>query len=124
MKLAIAAALLWSGAARAELQLLMFDEKFCQWCEAWTRDVGDVYDKTAEGKRAPLRRISIHDPLPEDVKLRMSARYTPTFVLLNEGVEVGRIEGYPGEDFFWGLLGQLLGKLPDGPVIAAKEPNA
>jgi hypothetical protein len=34
--------------------------------------------------------------------------FTPTFVLLVDGVERNRIEGYPGEDFFWGLLGRML----------------
>lgn len=37
--------------------------------------------------------------------------YTPTFILLEDGQEVGRIEGYPGEGFFWGLLGKMLEKL-------------
>ena len=35
-------------------------------------------------------------------------RFTPTFVLVDDGREIGRIEGYPGEDFFWGLLERLL----------------
>ena len=43
--------------------------------------------------------------------------FTPTFILLQNGVEVDRIEGYASEDFFWGLLGQALEKagaeLPD-----------
>ena len=42
---------------------------------------------------------------------------TPTFVLMEDGAEAGRIEGYPGEDFFWGLLGQMIGMVQgDGPV--------
>jgi hypothetical protein len=31
-------------------------------------------------------------------------RYSPTFVVVMDGREIGRIEGYPGEAFFWGLL--------------------
>lgn len=38
--------------------------------------------------------------------------YTPTFVLMDGGREVGRIVGYPGEDLFWGLFGALLAQLP------------
>jgi hypothetical protein len=34
--------------------------------------------------------------------------FTPTFVLMVDGIEVSRIEGYPGEDFFWGLLERML----------------
>jgi hypothetical protein len=47
-------------------------------------------------------------PLPEGVTLSAPAVFTPTFVLLADGVEAGRIEGYPGEDFFWPLLSGLI----------------
>ena len=39
-------------------------------------------------------------------------RLTPTFVLVHEGEEVGRLRGYPGDQFFWGLLGGMLERLP------------
>jgi hypothetical protein len=32
-------------------------------------------------------------------------------VLVHDGREVGRIRGYPGEDHFWGLLGELFARL-------------
>ena len=40
--------------------------------------------------------------------LASEVRFSPTFVLLRDSVEVSRIEGYPGEDHFWGLLGMAL----------------
>ncbi|MFP6748514.1 MAG: hypothetical protein VCD66_13055, partial [Alphaproteobacteria bacterium] len=40
-----------------------------------------------------------------------SVIYTPTFVLMHRGKEIGRILGYPGEDFFWAFLEELMGKL-------------
>ena len=39
---------------------------------------------------------------------------TPLFVLVDNGREIGRIRGYPGEDNFWGLLGALIKKLNAG----------
>jgi hypothetical protein len=42
------------------------------------------------------------------VDLARPISFTPTFVLVEDGRELARIEGYPGEDFFWGLLGMLL----------------
>jgi hypothetical protein len=102
----LAAPFLVPGAAPASgLGLLMLERPGCEWCAAWNAEVGAVYDRTAEGRRAPLRRAQIHDPLPEGVTLLRPARYTPTFVLLRDGSEIGRIEGYPGEDFFYGMLG-------------------
>ena len=93
-------------------ELIMIEQAGCHWCAAWNRDVGIVYDKTKEGKRAPLRRLDLRDKIPEDLASIRIERFTPTFILVEENREIGRIRGYPGEDFFWGLLGQMLEKLP------------
>lgn len=93
-------------------ELIMLEESGCPWCEQWNEEVGVIYHKTPEGKRAPLRRLDIHDKLPEELKFIAKGGYTPTFVLVDNGREIGRIRGYPGEDFFWGLLGQMLKRLP------------
>lgn len=98
----------FASAASAETNLVMVEEQGCVWCEQWLADIGPIYPKTAEGKVAPLRRVDLADPLPKDIKFTKSLRFTPTFVLVVDGQEVNRIEGYPGEDFFWGLLGMML----------------
>ena len=98
--------------AVAETRLLMIEEEWCEWCEQWNADIGVIYEKTTEGRQAPLLRADIHEPMPEGISLSIRAQYTPTFVLLDDGREIGRIEGYPGEDFFWGMLNRLLGKAP------------
>lgn len=101
-------------------QLIMLDEAGCPWCEMWEEEVGVVYHKTPEGKRAPLRRLNIHAPLPKELKFLVKGRYTPTFILVDQGREIGRIRGYPGEDFFWGHLAQMLERLPSN---ANRQPN-
>ncbi|NAZ35682.1 transcriptional regulator [Rubellimicrobium sp. CFH 75288] len=94
--------------ARA-LELVMVEQAGCAWCARWDREVAPEYPLTEEGQAAPLRRIDLHQPVPDDLVLQSRPRLTPTFVLVDdEGRELGRIEGYPGEDFFWGLLGVLL----------------
>ena len=90
----------------------MFEAPLCEWCEVWDDEVGVVYHKTSEGRRAPLRRIALHEPRPADLATIAGVRYTTTFVLVDQGREVGRIVGYPGEDHFWGLLQVLLDDLP------------
>ena len=92
--------------------LIMFEQGYCEWCDQWHEDIGVVYHKTTEGKRAALRRVDIHSAIPDDIAHIKIERFTPTFVLIDDGQEVGRIRGYPGEDFFWGLLGQIMKKLP------------
>ena len=96
--------------ASAETRLIMVEEVGCIWCARWNAELSDIYPKTPEGKAAPLLRIDIHAPRPKDITFARSLHFTPTFVLIVDGVETSRIEGYPGEDFFWGLLGQMLSR--------------
>lgn len=108
-----------SRAADEGTQLVMMEEDGCGWCERWLEEIGGFYDKTPEGRIAPLRRVDVHGPLPRDLVFLNPSYFTPTFILVASGREVGRIQGYPGEDFFWTMLGDLLAKLkPAGPVEA------
>lgn len=112
-------------AARASAaELVMLEQDACPWCARWNREIGDIYPKTEEGRRAPLRRVDIHDPMPEDLSFVQPEIFTPTFVLVDGGREIGRIRGYPGEDFFWALLGELIAELPELDPAAATEAAA
>lgn len=107
----LAAALLLAPlAARAEMVLLMFEQPGCIYCRQWDEEISGKYELTDEGRAAPLQRLVLRADMPAGIELDRPALFTPTFVLLRGGREVGRIEGYPGEDFFWGLLGALIAK--------------
>lgn len=99
---------LFAGPAPAEVLLLMFEQPGCVYCARWNEEVAPEYDLTEEGRAAPLRRLQLRDAVPEEFALARPAVFTPTFVLVREGAEMGRIEGYPGEDFFWPLLARLI----------------
>jgi len=108
---AAALAMCWPVfASAADVELVMFERPFCEWCEAWNQEVGDAYENTEEGKFAPLRRVQLNEAHPADLEHIRWPRFTPTFVMMVDGQEVGRIRGYPGEDFFWGLLAELIEK--------------
>lgn len=96
------------------LRLLMFEDEDCTYCALWEREVGEVYARTAEGRTAPLARTNLDSTEPAGIFLSDPVRYTPTFVLLRDGREVGRITGYPGEAHFWGLLAVLLQRSTPG----------
>lgn len=109
----LAPAILSSAVAQADAaqaSLVMFEEPGCPWCAQWDRDIGDSYALTDEGRQAPIRRVDMSRPRPDDLVQVKNIRFSPTFVLLRDGQEVGRITGYPGEDFFWPLLNELLAK--------------
>ena len=95
--------------ARAELHLFMAEQAGCVWCERWHEEIGPIYPHSAEGRAAPLVVFDLFQP-PSQVDFSGPLRYSPTFVLVRDGAELGRIEGYPGADFFWAMLADLFKK--------------
>lgn len=85
----------------------MFVRSGCVWCQLWHKEIGPIYPKTPEGHLAPLRELDI-GKVPASLKLTSPIVYTPTFVVVSNDQEVGRITGYPGADFFWALLSPIL----------------
>ncbi|MCF6232005.1 MAG: hypothetical protein L3J36_02695 [Rhodobacteraceae bacterium] len=102
-------------------ELVMVEQTGCEWCEVWNDEIGPVYPKTTEGKFAPLRRVDLY-AMPKDLHIARRVNFTPTFLIVENGQELGRLEGYPGEDFFWPLLEMMLKKFTDyDPEAADKE---
>ena len=100
--------LLWMPVeTSADTYLYMAEEDGCYWCAKWDAEIAHIYPKTPEGSAAPLRRYDLRGETP-NVDLVSKVRFTPTFILVHRGKEVGRIEGYPGDEFFWALLNMLL----------------
>lgn len=92
--------------ARAETAtLIMVDDPACHYCRRWNKEVGGGYGRTAEGRAAPLKRVRRDSKVLSDFA---PVVYTPTFILVRDGREVGRITGYPGQLYFWEELTQLM----------------
>jgi hypothetical protein len=85
--------------------LIMVDAPDCAYCRKWDREVSGSYAKSAEGRKAPLSRIRRGDPRLSGIG---GLAYTPTFILIVNGREAGRIVGYAGPDFFWGQLDAIV----------------
>lgn len=116
--IAFAAGGLWPAFASAS-ELVMFEQAGCVYCQRWERDVGTLYDRTDEARVLPLRRVDIQNQKTSGIALTSPVRFTPTFVVVDQGREVGRITGYSNDTAFWGLLDALAAKLQ----TAAREPN-
>ncbi len=92
-------------------ELIMFEDPGCEWCQVWNEEVGSQYKDTKIGQSVPLRRIMLSAPRTGNLKSIKNIRYTPTFIVVHNGKEVGRITGYPGEAFFWGYLEEIVGNI-------------
>lgn len=100
------------GAAESAtgVRLIMIEEPGCAFCLRWRKEVEPGYVRSEEGRIAPLVHAMRDDPavskLPRIV-------YTPTFVLMQDQREIGRIVGYAGPDLFWWQIKPLLDTLPN-----------
>ncbi|GAA6211286.1 hypothetical protein NBRC116602_10270 [Hyphomicrobiales bacterium 4NK60-0047b] len=112
--------ILLGGTRALAAELIMVEAGGCHWCEVWDEEIGVIYHRTSAGKVAPLRRVDLHKKLPEDLSFLKQLAFSPTFIVVNKGVEVGRITGYPGESFFWGQLEVILKKLPNEKIVQTK----
>ena len=119
-----AAGVMFMVASASAAELLMFEESGCPWCRRWHAEVGVAYPKTKEGQRAPLRQVSLSSADGLGVTLVAPVRMFPTCVLVDRGREIGRITGYPGADFFWGMLTELMTKLDKGATCTRPTRSA
>lgn len=110
-----------AGTLDGRTMLLMVDDPGCIYCAKWEREVESGYRKSDEGAFAPLeKRHKGH----ADLAGLNSLNYTPTFVLLRNGTEIGRIVGYAGSEWFWGEIEGLFrkaGYVPGNPSVKIDE---
>ncbi len=91
--------------ATAPAVLVMISDPGCPYCARWEREVAPGYVASDDGKLAPLVRRDRHD---RDIAFIPRVVFSPTFVMLVHGREVGRIVGYGGADLFWMQLAALM----------------
>ena len=100
----------WSlfAASASAVELIMVEQPGCVYCRQWNKDLAPIYPKTEAGQFAPLQHIQLSDLRTSAIDLRSPVIFTPTFLLVDGNVEIGRLEGYASEDFFWPMLELLL----------------
>ncbi len=91
--------------ATAPAALVMISDPGCPYCARWEREVAPGYVASDDSKIAPLVRRDRRAP---DIAFIPRVVYSPTFVMLVRGREVGRIVGYAGADLFWMQLAALM----------------
>lgn len=94
--------------ARRGLTLLMVNLPGCPHCQRWKTQIGHSYRHRASARRATLSVVAFDGPWPDGLVLAARPVVTPTFILLRDRQEVGRIEGYAGPDSFYRRLDALL----------------
>lgn len=104
------------GRASDAVRLVMVEAPGCRFCAQWHAEIGPAYPDSPEGRFAPLVRVGRDAP---ELKALKRVTFTPTFIVMRGNSEAGRLAGYPGKDYFWDELREVL-----APAGFANEPSA
>ena len=91
----------------AKSLMIMITDDSCPYCQAWEREVGNIYPKTDFAKEFELIRISLYTSLNDFADNVEPAFGTPTFIFIRDRVEIGRIEGFSDPEMFWWLISDI-----------------
>jgi thioredoxin-related protein len=93
-------------ASAQDLTLVMVEQEGCIYCARWDAEAAPAWPATEVGQAAPLRRVDLRD-LPDDIAFDGPPVLTPTFVLVRDGSELSRLEGYDPQ-FFWPIVERMV----------------
>ena len=88
--------------------MLMITDKNCLYCIIWEKQIGKIYPKTDIAKKFPLKRIEVKNFINYKKYDLKKTNITPTFILIKNTKEEGRIEGYTNPEMFWWQVDEIM----------------
>lgn len=94
------------------IEVLVFETESCLYCRVFRRDVVPQYRQSKRAKVAPLRFVDAHKADLDRLGLKRPVTIVPTVVVLRDGREAGRINGYMGPEPFFHMMSQIVRSVP------------
>lgn len=97
----------------SNLEMVVLEVDGCIYCNVFRKQMQPNYEASKQGRAVPLRFIDIndHEKLAK-LGLTQPVGIVPTFVILENNSEIGRIPGYMGHhDFFRAIDHILAGRI-------------
>lgn len=104
LTLGLAALAVPAAAEPPRAELVLVETAGCGFCARWRAEVGPAWAAAPEGRAAPLRTVDLKALRLGGGDVALSGpppRLAPTFLLVVDGREAGRIEGYANDFAFW-----------------------
>ena len=90
-------------------KLLYFYSDRCAYCKAWENEIANIYPKTEFEDEYRLSFIDFFSNVDlEKYGISKIVKVTPTFIFVKDKTEVGRIEGYNGQELFWWQVDEII----------------
>jgi thioredoxin-like negative regulator of GroEL len=90
-------------------EVVVFEIGGCKYCEAFRGNLGARYLASTTNRAAPMRFVDVGKLDPQAFQLRADINTVPTIVLLQDGREVDRVEGYPLPELLFGMVKSRVG---------------
>jgi thioredoxin-related protein len=102
-----------TGALPADsLELVVIEADGCIFCEIFRSDVLPAYEASEQGKQMPVQFVDINDMDTTHLEFKGAVDIVPTFIVVKDRREVGRISGYVGPENFFHSINYLLASAP------------
>ena len=93
-------------------KLLYFYSNTCAYCKAWENEIANIYLKTEFEDQFELSFIDFFsEAYLEKYGISKIVKVTPTFIFVKDKTEVGRIEGYNGQELFWWQVDDVIANI-------------
>ena len=92
------------------IEVVVYETTDCLYCFLFRRDVAPGYRRSRRGQSVPLRYLNLDEATPSR-GLKAPISQVPTAVVMREGHEIGRIEGYTGPHSFYQAIARLFATL-------------
>ena len=90
-------------------KLLYFYSDRCAYCKAWENEIANIYLKTIFEDEYKLSFIDFFSNVDlEKYGISKIVKVTPSFIFVKDKIEVGRIEGYNGQELFWWQVDEIV----------------
>ena len=85
-------------------EVVVFEIGGCKYCTAFRDNLGARYLASTTNAVAPMRYVDVGRLEPGAFQLQSEITTVPTIVLLQDGREIDRVEGYPLSEMLFGMV--------------------
>ena len=96
----------------SNIELVVMEAPGCIYCTVFRRDVLPAYQASERAKDVPIRFLDVNDAAVNALGLDEPVNIVPTFVVLKDNREVGRVPGYVGPEAFFHTINYLMSTAP------------
>lgn len=89
-------------------EIIMIEVEGCVYCKVFRRNVLPVYQDSPRGKEVPIRFVDYNTQAAAELPLNGPVTIVPTFVMMKDNREVGRLPGYVGRSEFLRAVTHML----------------